>query len=73
MNCLVKYIQNTYYLPVIIAKKMLKTTKRTIGKIRHNPNPANKLFIIPAILGFENNYDNGEYQNSEENSERNRS
>jgi len=48
-------MQNTYYLPEVIVKKMLKTIKRTRGKTRPSPNPANKLFIIPAILGFENN------------------
>ncbi len=48
-------MRNTYYLPDVMAKKMLKTTKRTMGNMRLNPSPANKFVIIPAILGFENN------------------
>ena len=45
-------------MPDIIFKKILKTMKRTIGKTRLKPSPANMLLTIPAIyLGFENNYD----------------
>lgn len=59
-------------MPDIIFKKILKTMKRTIGKTRLKPSPANMLLTIPAIyLGFENNYENEYHEQSEKNCKRN--
>jgi len=39
------------------------------GKINPSPKPRNRLFISPAILGFKNDYEDENYEQTENNSE----
>ena len=64
-------MRNTYYLPDIIVKNILKTMNTTKGRTSPKPSPPNMLLISPVILGFEDNEDNQNHEQPEQNRKRN--